>query len=272
MRYVRRVMGVLFLFLLLAGFVLWNHCVIQTEEIAVPLQDLPEAFSGLRIAVLTDLHGREFFAGNKYLLSEVKKSHPDLICICGDLIDEDGELAMLPPLLSGLCDIATTYYVTGNHEWQLENKAALFELLSDCGVKRLRNAYEILWRDGQSLAVAGVDDPCGPRDQKSPQTLMQELEGQFVIMLDHRNDRLAMWSQLGADLVLSGHCHGGVVRVPFVGGVFGTKRELFPEYDSGIYEKNGTTLFVSRGLGFTNVRIRLFNRPQIAVLELVNNS
>jgi len=89
-----------------------------------------------------------------------------------------------------------------------------------------------------------------------------------VIMLAHRNDTISMWSQLGTDLVLAGHCHGGVIRLPLVGGVFGTKRELFPAYDAGLYEKNDTQLFVSRGLGYTNVRLRLFNRPQIAILTL----
>ncbi len=272
MRIVRRSLAFLTVFLLFGGFVLWNNCVIQTEEFAVGFEDLPEAFSGFRIAVLSDLHGREFLSGNRYLLAQVEKSRPDIICICGDLIDDDKELSIVPKLLRGLCAIAPTYYVTGNHEWQLSAKKTLFEMLEDCGVRRLKNDFEILQREGQKIVLAGVDDPFGPRDQKTPRQVVQELPEGFVIMLDHRNDRLAMWSELGADLVLSGHCHGGVVRLPFVGGVFGTKRELFPEYDSGIFEEDGTTLFVSRGLGFTNIRLRLFNRPQIALVQLVNNS
>ena len=258
--------------LVIVAFLVWNHCVIQTEKFTVELANLPEAFSGYRIAVISDLHGREFLSGNRYLLSEVKKSKPDIICICGDLIDEDEELSILPPLLQGLCAIAPTYYVTGNHEWQLENKTVFFETLEMCGVKRLRNDFVRLYRGEADLILAGVDDPCGPSDQKTPHQLMQEISDGCVIMLDHRNDRLEMWSELGADLVLSGHCHGGVVRLPLIGGVFGTNRELFPDYDSGIYRQNGTTLFVSRGLGFTNVRLRLLNRPQLAILKLVNNS
>ena len=272
MKIIRRMLVFLVIFVLLGAFVLWNNCIIETEVITVGFENLPEAFSGLRIAVLSDLHGREFLEGNRYLLTQVKKSSADLICICGDLIDDDRELSVLPPLLRGLCAIAPTYYVTGNHEWQLTDRKALFQTLEDCGVRRLENDFEIVERSGQRLVLAGVDDPCGPRDQKSPQEVMEGVPEGFVVMLDHRNDRLSMWAELGADLVLSGHCHGGVVRLPLVGGVFGTNRELFPEYDSGLYEKDGTTLFVSRGLGFTNIRLRLFNRPQLAVLQLVNNS
>ena len=75
-------------------------------------------------------------------------------------------------------------------------------------------------------------------------------------------------SELGVELVLSGHCHGGVVRLPFVGGVFGTRRELFPDYDAGAYRQDGTVLYVSRGLGYTNVHFRLFNRPHVPILLL----
>ena len=87
-------------------------------------------------------------------------------------------------------------------------------------------------------------------------------------MLSHRNDELAMWSELGVQLVLSGHCHGGVVRLPLLGGVFGTRRELFPDYDAGAYRLGGATLYVSRGLGYTNVHFRLFNRPHVPILIL----
>ena len=79
---------------------------------------------------------------------------------------------------------------------------------------------------------------------------------------------MAMWADLDVDLVLSGHCHGGVVRLPIVGGVFGTNRELFPSYDAGLYSQGKTNLFVSRGLGYTNVRLRLFNRPHLPLLIL----
>ena len=272
MRLIRTIAVFLTILALVGGFVYWSNCVIETEEFEICIETLPEAFAGLRICVLSDLHGRQFGKNNHELLLEVKQANADLICICGDLIDEDEQLKMLPELIGGLCAIAPTYYVSGNHEWQLSEPRQVLERIEALGATVLRNEFAVLEREGQKIVIAGVDDPCGPYDQKTPQTLMEEIGSTCVIMLDHRNHRLEMWQELGADLVLSGHCHGGVVRLPFVGGVFGTDRELFPEFDGGVYEKNGTKLFVSRGLGYTNVRLRLFNRPQVAVLTLVNNS
>ena len=138
------------------------------------------------------------------------------------------------------------------------------------GAEVLQNEYRLLEREGNRLALLGVDDPCGPYDQKRPEEVMQELrqelgEDCFVLALDHRNDRLALWQTLGADLVLSGHCHGGVVRLPLVGGLIGPGRSWFPDYDAGLYRAGETQLYVSRGLGFP---LRLFNRPQLPILVL----
>ena len=195
-----------------------------------------------------------------------------MICICGDLFDEKTDLTMLEPLLTGLTDIAPVYYVTGNHEWQVKNLREILQKMRAWGVTVLENEGRVLSRGGAEMVVAGVHDPCGPYDMKTPAALVRELRSaqgnDFILMLSHRNDELAMWSQLGVQLVLSGHCHGGVVRLPFVGGVFGTRRELFPEYDAGVYRQDGTTLFVSRGLGYTNVHFRLFTRPHVPIMIL----
>ena len=91
----------------------------------------------------------------------------------------------------------------------------------------------------------------------------------FWILLAQRNNAFAeRYSLLGADLVLSGHGHGGVIRLPFTDGLVSTDRSLFPSYTAGLYEKNGSTLFVTRGLGNTGASFRLFNRPEVAVVIL----
>lgn len=254
------------------GVLFWNNFVIQTQQVCVRLKNLPSAFDGFRIALITDLHGREFDGDNQYLRATVRQMQPDIICISGDLFDERSDLAILEPLVRGLCDIAPTFYVTGNHEWQKKELRKILSDLEEFGATVLQNEYTVIRRGNERLVVAGVNDPCGPFDQKQPQELVAEIrqkEGDAcILMLSHRNDELKMWSALGVDLVLSGHCHGGVVRLPFVGGVFGTDRELFPDYDAGLYEESGTSLFVSRGLGYSNVRLRLFNRPHLPLLIL----
>lgn len=272
MKKIRRLLALLALFALAAGFVYWQNFTLQVEPVELFFESLPPQFDGLRVAELSDLHGRSFGKNNVRLLRTLQKARPDMICICGDLFDEKTDLTMLEPLLTGLTDIAPVYYVTGNHEWQVKNLREILQKMRAWGVTVLENEGRVLSRGGAEMVVAGVHDPCGPYDMKTPAALVRELRSaqgnDFILMLSHRNDELAMWSQLGVQLVLSGHCHGGVVRLPFVGGVFGTRRELFPEYDAGVYRQDGTTLFVSRGLGYTNVHFRLFNRPHIPIMIL----
>ena len=272
MKKIRRLLALLALFALAAGFVYWQNFTLQVEPVELFFESLPPQFDGLRVAELSDLHGRSFGKNNVRLLRTLQKARPDMICICGDLFDEKTDLTMLEPLLTGLTDIAPVYYVTGNHEWQVKNLREILKKMRAWGVTVLENEGRVLSRGGAEMVVAGVHDPCGPYDMKTPAALVRELRStqgnDFILMLSHRNDELAMWSQLGVQLVLSGHCHGGVVRLPFVGGVFGTRRELFPEYDAGVYRQDGTTLFVSRGLGYTNVHFRLFNRPHVPIMIL----
>lgn len=263
--------------LLAAGFLLWGNCSLQTTETALVSPALPPAFDGLRIVELADLHGRVFGRGSRRLLAAVRRAEPDLICIDGDLFDEHTDLAMLPPLLRGLCAIAPVYYVTGNHEWRVPGLRGILAQMRTCGVTVLQDDWRVLRRGEDALIVAGTDDPCGPAERKMPAELIADIraeagEAAFLLLLTHRNDQLPQWSALGVQAVLAGHCHGGVVRLPFVGGLFGTDRRLFPAWDAGLYRQGETALYVSRGLGYTNVHFRLFNRPEVAVIVLRRGS
>ena len=260
-----------------AGFLLWGNCSLQTTETALVSPALPPAFDGLRIVELADLHGRVFGRGSRRLLAAVRRAEPDLICIDGDLFDEHTDLAMLPPLLRGLCAIAPVYYVTGNHEWRVPGLRGILAQMRACGVTVLQDDWRVLRRGEDALIVAGTDDPCGPAERKTPAELIADIraeagEAAFLLLLAHRNDQLPQWSALGVQAVLAGHCHGGVVRLPFVGGLFGTDRRLFPAWDAGLYRQGETALYVSRGLGYTNVHFRLFNRPEVAVIVLRRGS
>ena len=263
--------------LLAAGFLLWGNCSLQTTETALVSPALPPAFDGLRIVELADLHGRVFGRGSRRLLAAVRRAEPDLICIDGDLFDEHTDLAMLPPLLRGLCAIAPVYYVTGNHEWRVPGLRGILAQMRACGVTVLQDDWRVLRRGEDALVLAGTDDPCGPAERKTPAELIADIraeagEAAFLLLLAHRNDQLPQWSALGVQAVLAGHCHGGVVRLPFVGGLFGTDRRLFPAWDAGLYRQGETALYVRRGLGYTNVHFRLFNRPEVAVIVLRRGS
>ena len=258
--------------LLAAGVLLWGNCSLQTTETALVSPALPPAFDGLRIVELADLHGRVFGRGSRRLLAAVRRAEPDLICIDGDLFDEHTDLAMLPP-----CAIAPVYYVTGNHEWRVPGLRGILAQMRACGVTVLQDDWRVLRRGEDALIVAGTDDPCGPAERKTPAELIADIraeagEAAFLLLLAHRNDQLPQWSALGVQAVLAGHCHGGVVRLPFVGGLFGTDRRLFPAWDAGLYRQGETAMYVSRGLGYTNVHFRLFNRPEVAVIVLRRGS
>ncbi|MDD6161071.1 MAG: metallophosphoesterase [Oscillospiraceae bacterium] len=273
-----RLLAVILLALVLGAlWFRWQNWALETNEHTVPPAGLPAGFDGLRIAHLSDLHGHEYGEGSAELLSAVAAAEPELILVTGDLIDQEAQMDMVPALAKGLAEIAPTYYVTGNHEWALGTAAVkqLKALLTDCGVNVLSNRYEVLERGGDTLLLAGVDDPNGYADQKTPEALYTEMEGAhpgaFSLLLAHRNDQFDRYAAAGFDLVFSGHGHGGIVRLPFTDGLLGTNRNFFPTRTAGVYTQGDSTLFVSRGLGNNTVPIRgfrLFNRPDLAVVEL----
>ena len=255
----------------------WQCWGLQTTRTQAELPALPAGFDGYKIVHLSDLHGHQYGEDSGELLDRVREEGPDLIVITGDLIDQESQLAMVPALARGLAAVAPAYYVTGNHEWALGTGAVreLKNVLSQCGVTVLSNQYQILERDGARIVLAGVDDPNGYADQTTPEELYAWIQGEapglFTVLLAHRNDHFGQYANAGYDFVLSGHGHGGIVRLPFVGGLIGTDRRFFPEWTSGIYTVGDSTLFVSRGLGNNTTPFpgfRIFNRPELAVVTL----
>lgn len=256
-------------------FLQWQLWGIQVTVTQVGVHGLPDGFEGLRIVQISDLHGHEYGQDSEALLALVAQQAPEFIVVTGDLIDRESHLAMVPALARGLAAIAPTYYVTGNHEWAVGGVPRLKGILTECGVTVLSNQYVTLERNGDSLVLAGVDDPNGYADQKTPEELYGEIQREAgdlcTILLAHRNDRFDQYAAAGYDLVISGHAHGGIVRLPFTDGLLGTDRKLLPTWTAGVYTLGDSTLFVSRGLGNNTVPIhgfRLFNRPDLAVLEL----
>ena len=263
------------LVLLSAVYGWWDNTTLQVTRFDPAFTDLPAGFDGCRIVVLSDLHGARFGEGNADLFAAVAAEQPDYIFYLGDLEDKyRGPVAGYPAeVADGLSAIAPTYYVTGNHEWAIGGVPALKKELEAHGVSVLSNQFVTLERNGDTAVLAGIDDPNGYADQKMPEELAAELYAAcgdpFWMLLAHRNDHFAgQYSLLGADLVISGHGHGGIIRLPFTDGLLSTDRTLFPSYTAGLYEENGSTLFATRGLGNSGPSFRLFNRPEVAVVTL----
>ena len=261
---------------LLIFFIYRGNTSLQVCAFDIPFSTLPEGFDGCRVAVLSDLQAEEFGADSEALLAAVASTAPDYILLAGDVADRYREMPAdyLTALAEGLSAIAPTYFVTGNHDWDAKIGAeAIKDALRAGGVTVLSNEYVPLSRDGSTIYLAGVDDPNGYADQKTPEALAEELyaaeNDPFWLLLAHRNDEFAgCYSLLGADLVICGHAHGGIIRLPFLReGLLG-HGALFAPYSAGLYEENGTQLFVTRGLGNSGGAIRIFNRPEVAVLTL----
>ena len=255
----------------------WQCWGLSATHAQAELPGLPQAFDGYKIVHLSDLHGHEYGEGSGDLLALVRGEEPDLILVTGDLIDQKSQMAMASNLARGLAAIAPTYYVTGNHEWALGTGAVkeLKRQLAQGGVSVLSNQYQLLEKNGEKLVLAGVDDPNGYADQTTPEELYARIQGEvpglFTVLLAHRNDHFGQYANAGYDFILSGHGHGGIVRLPFLGGLIGTDRRFFPPWTAGLYTVGDSTLFVSRGLGNNTVPFkgfRLFNRPELAVVTL----
>lgn len=252
------------------GFFWWQQNGLSSETIPVP--SAPEGFAGYRIAVVSDLHGKEFGEGNQRLLDYVRDLDPDCIAVVGDLLHEAAQLDMVPAVARGLAAIAPTYYVTGNHEWAAGVAPQLEELLTDYGVTVLSNEYVMLEQGGDRIALVGAEDPNGYADQPTVADLAQEVRARegavYTILLSHRNNHYEQYAAAGIDLTLAGHAHGGLIRLPGTDGLIGPKRELLPDYTAGLYDLDYGQMVVSRGLGNQFPCFRLFNRPDVPLIIL----
>ena len=275
MRRKKRVLRFLIILSLLVAL-LWSlydsNSRISVSRYTLRLQTLPAAFEGLRIAHLSDIHANRFGEGDDRLLETLRALDPHLIAITGDLTDANGQIPRVTQLCAELTAIAPVYYVSGNHEWGTDEAYALFDALEQAGVTVLRNEYVTLTAGQARLVLAGVDDVNGPYDMKTPEQLMEEIraaEGDAcTILLAHRPEFFDQYAALGFDLVLSGHIHGGMVRLPLLGGLLALGRDFFPEYDLGQFTSGGSTLIVSGGLSGVGAFPRVFNPYDLPLITL----
>ena len=268
------------LVLLIAALSFDSYYRIVTTEYELSYSNLPDAFDGFRIVVLSDIHAAEFGKDNERLVRKVRDAKPDIIAITGDFTDYDkglpleDQLAIAEKLVIDLAPAAPIYYITGNHEWAGGGVWDLLSMLEERGVNILRNRYTRLESGGDSIILAGTDDPNGPADMIKPIDFVERLyeaEGEcFVVMLEHRNSNLSLYSALGVDLVLCGHAHGGIIRLPFTDGLIGPSREWLPSSTNGLYSMGGTNMVVSRGIGNHTGWPRFLNNPHIVVAVLTS--
>lgn len=245
---------------------------LEISRYEVKSQKLPESFDGFKIVQLSDLHGAEFGEDGMELVEKVKELEPDIIALTGDFVTDEGDLAAVEKLAARLVKLCPVYFISGNHEFGSGLAVKVRNILERAGVKYLSNEYLTISRGEDEILLGGVEDPLAYADMLSPDELAQKMNDAapdaFKILLGHRNYWMTEYPELPVDLIFCGHAHGGLIRIPGVGGLIGTDRRLFPDFDAGEYNNGRYTLIVSRGLGNSVPIPRIFNRPEIVCVEL----
>jgi predicted MPP superfamily phosphohydrolase len=256
----------------LVGWAIWSTYALQYNEITVESDNLPQSFVGYRIAHISDLHNARFGENNERLLTMLRDAQPDIIAITGDMIDSrKTNVRHALAFAEEAVKIAPCYYVTGNHEARVPQAFSQLESgLQALGVTVLRNEKVVLERNGEQILLLGLDDP-GARTQESVRGTLQALLAQderYAVLLAHRPELFEIYAQSGVDLALSGHAHGGQIRLPFIGAVAAPNQGFFPKYAAGLFREGATSMFVSRGLGNSIIPFRFGSRPELALIIL----
>ncbi|CAM4182329.1 metallophosphoesterase [Bacillus albus] len=251
---------------------------ISITKVDITSSKIPSTFKGFKILQISDLHNKKFGDNQETLIQKVKGENPDIIVITGDLIDSksyDAEVSM--ELIRELVKEYPIYFVTGNHEKWSGKYNDLEKELKNYHVTVLRNEHVTIQKGQQKINLLGIDDPefvtgnndevKGVKDEISKAKFGMPPDT-YNVLLSHRPELLAKYADEQIDLVLSGHAHGGQVRLPFIGGLVAPNQGIFPTYTAGLYEKQNTSMVVSRGLGNSVIPQRIFNRPELVVVQL----
>lgn len=237
----------------------------------------PKLTAEVRLAVVTDFHSSD---NADDVVAMVASCAPDAVLMVGDLFDDDTQNRPTERTLSLMRQLSALYpcyYVSGNHEAWTGEMDALYQQTEEAGVTVLRMSSGVLTVRGQRIALCGIPDPYEMVFSGAPDTeeqLRQALEdvdsADFTVLLAHRPELLAKYAQFPLDLVVSGHAHGGQVRIPGVlNGLYAPNQGWFPKLAGGAYTQNGTTLIVSRGLAVRTRLPRIFNRPEVVLVRCV---
>ena len=257
---------------------------IDVSKYEVASSKVPKAFDGFKILQLSDLHNRRFNKNNKKIVKIIEKQKPDIIVMTGDMVSSNSTgFSNVFSLVEELDGKYPIYYIFGNHEQRLsvEKQAIIIGKLREYGVKVLNNQHEPITKNDESIEIFGLKQELiyYTNYLKSKKTYSYETKDmenairkadskKFNILLAHNPLYFETYEKWGADLVFSGHVHGGIIQIPFIGGFLSPERKLFPKYSGGEYEINDSKMIVSRGLGYTKINLRFFNNPEICVVEL----
>ncbi|PFE89271.1 phosphoesterase [Bacillus thuringiensis] len=259
-------------------FLYLQNNLISITEVKITSSKIPSSFKGYKILQISDLHNKQFGDNQDVLIQKIKSIDPDIIAITGDLIDSksyDAEVSM--QLIREIVKNYPVYFVTGNHEQWSGKYNSLEKELKKYDVNVLRNEHVGIRKGEQEINLLGIDDPefvTGNRDEGNiiideiKKTKIEMQPDRYNVLLSHRPEFLTEYADEQIDLVLSGHAHGGQVRLLFIGGLVAPNQGVLPKYTAGLYVEQNTSMVVSRGLGNSIIPQRILNRPEIVVVQL----
>ena len=270
---------IIILLSLISYYLYYENNMLQVSNYVITNNKIPKEFNNYKIVQISDFHNTKSKKLHNSLVKEISNIKPNIIVITGDFIDANKtDINTSINFIKKIKDIAPIYYVTGNHEASIESYNKLKEELINNNVTILDDKVEVLENNNALINLIGLDDPAFNkepyRDDKT--TIKDNLKmitydkTQYTILLSHRPELIDTYTEENFDLVLSGHAHGGQIRIPFLGGLVAPNQGFLPKYTSGIYEKNDTKMIVSRGIGNSIIPFRINNRPELVVISLQN--
>ena len=232
----------------------------------------------VRIVLIADLHSSIYGENQEHLVNLIKRQKPDLIALAGDIADEDAPHTGTEMLIAGIRDAAPVFYVSGNHECWSHEIGEIKGMIRRYGATVLEHSSATIAVNGARLIVCGVDDPDIKLEKGTGYDWKREMheafdgladEPGYKILLSHRPERVNTYTEFSFDLVLSGHSHGGQVRIPFIlNGLYAPDQGWFPKYAGGVYRHGSMTHVVSRGVSYDPWLPRIFNPPEVVVIDI----
>lgn len=231
---------------------------------------VPKSFDGFKIVQLSDFHCKDFGEDEHTLIDKIKDLSPDLILFTGDMVDEIHSTDNLDKLLKGIYNIAPIYAITGNHD-TIDNSIyeEMLSLYNKYDVQLLDDSFSTVTSDNDTINIygSGFSDWAGNCIQAT-----NDNSKNLNILLYHDSNAFPLVSNMGYDIIFAGHTHGGIIRLPFIGGLIGNDKKLFPKYSSGSFYNANTscTMYVSRGLGDSDIP-RFYNSPELILVTLYSD-
>ncbi len=230
----------------------------------------------IRIVLITDLHSCIYGENQKDIISVLAAQKPDLILLGGDIADDVNPLEGTIQFLKGIKGLAPSFYVSGSHDMWRADYPQVKTLFASYGVTVMEGDIIPLTIRGQQINLCGIQDPDVPYQGRSDlfgKALYNAFHGleedAYNILLAHRPDFIDLYRQYPFDLVLSGHTHGGQVRIPLlINGLYAPNQGWYPKYAGGLYQAGDTAMIVSRGVSYYPKLPRIFNPPEVVMVKL----